>query len=109
MLEGEILVAEGHLSTGIKALQNAVIAEDQLRYDEPPDWIIPTRHALGAAQMRAGKWRDAEKTYKADLNKLPMNGWSLYGLLQSCERQGKKTESQLKHQQFMAVWSESEV
>ena len=109
MLEGEILIAEGHLSTGIKTLQNAVIAEDQLRYDEPPDWIIPTRHALGAAQMRAGKWRAAEKTYKADLDKLPMNGWSLYGLSQSLERQGKKTESQLQHQKFMAVWSESDV
>ena len=36
------------------ALRAAVALEDTLLYDEPPDWIQPVRHALGAALVAAG-------------------------------------------------------
>src|SRR5262249_56374952 len=36
MLEGEILVREGKMEAGIKALRAAVAKEDKLRYSEPP-------------------------------------------------------------------------
>ena len=40
-LEGEILVREGKMEAGIKALRAAVAKEDKLRYSEPPAWVVP--------------------------------------------------------------------
>jgi len=57
-----------------------MLANDALRYDEPPAWMIPARHVLGAALMKVGKAAQAEQVYRADLAKLPDNGWSLFGL-----------------------------
>jgi hypothetical protein len=52
MLAGEILVRNGKLDEGLSELSVAVNAEDALRYDEPPGWILPVRHSLGANLMQ---------------------------------------------------------
>ena len=53
------------------------------RYSEPPDWILPARHSLGAALMQERRFAEAEQVYRDDLARLPENGWSLFGLAQS--------------------------
>ena len=55
-MRGEILYRAGKIEEGLSALREAVALEDRLRYDEPPDWIIPVRHALGAALLKAGNF-----------------------------------------------------
>jgi hypothetical protein len=52
MVEGEILIREGKLDQGFAELRAAIKLEDALRYDEPPGWLIPVRHSLGASLMR---------------------------------------------------------
>jgi tetratricopeptide (TPR) repeat protein len=89
MLEGEILIREGRIDAGIDSLRAAVAAEDLLRYDEPPGWLIPVRHTLGAALFNAGRHAQAEQVYRDDLARLPNDGWALYGLAQSLARQDK--------------------
>src|SRR4051794_40645187 len=76
MLEGEILVAEGKIDEGVRQLQSAVAQEDSLKYDEPPGWLIPVRHSLGAVLMNQGRFTEAEKVYPEDLARIPENGWS---------------------------------
>lgn len=49
VLEGEILYREGKVDAGLDKLREAVAGEDALAYGEPPSWIQPVRHALGAA------------------------------------------------------------
>src|SRR5439155_11228478 len=83
LLDGEILIREGKADEGIAQLRAAVAREDKLRYSEPPDWIHPVRHALGAALLAAGKPDEAERVYREDLAKQPKNGWSLFGLARS--------------------------
>jgi tetratricopeptide (TPR) repeat protein len=85
MLEGEILVREGKLDQGLAELRTAVNAEDALHYDEPPGWLLPVRHSLGANLMQAGRFAEAEQVYRDDLARLPENGWSLFGLARSLE------------------------
>jgi tetratricopeptide (TPR) repeat protein len=104
MLEGEILYREGKVDDALAALREAVQREDQLRYIEPPDWIQPVRHALGATLMDAGYYQDAEDVYRADLVRHPQNGWSLHGLSQSLRAQGKGTEADAVLSQFKAAW-----
>jgi tetratricopeptide (TPR) repeat protein len=109
MLEGEILVREGNMEVGIKALQSAIAKEDQLRYSEPPDWVVPVRHALGAFLLHDGQSAEAEAVYREDLRRWPDNGWSLHGLWASLEAQGKKTEAAKVRARFDEIWKHADL
>lgn len=109
MLEGEILVRDGNPDAGVAKLRAAVAAEDALRYDEPPGWILPVRHSLGATLMNAGRFAEAESVYRADLARLPENGWSLYGLARSLEAQRKAKEAAQVAARFEKVWARADL
>ena len=109
MLEGEILYREGKVEESLAALREAVKKEDALKYDEPPDWGMPVRHALGATLLQAGKAAEAEQAYREDLRRWPQNGWSLFGLAQALEVQGKAQEAAEVKAQFEKVWQRADV
>jgi tetratricopeptide (TPR) repeat protein len=104
MLDGEILFRDGKTDRGLARLHDAVHAESQLRYDEPPDWIIPVRHALGAALLTVGRVQEAEQVYRDDLARWPDNGWSLFGLHRALKLQGRDTEAAAVQTRFQATW-----
>jgi tetratricopeptide (TPR) repeat protein len=109
MLEGEILVAEKKLDAGIAELQTAVKEEDALKYDEPPAWMIPIRHSLGAVLMKMRRFAEAEQVYRDDLARLPENGWSLFGLAESLRQQQKNTEEVTAlNDKFAKTWAKSD-
>jgi tetratricopeptide (TPR) repeat protein len=107
LLEAEIQFHAGNTEAALAAAGEAVNLEDSLRYDEPPDWILPTRHVLGAMLLEGGRAEEAEKTYREELVKYPDNGWSLVGLARSLEAQ-KKDAGDLRRR-FAAVWKEGDV
>jgi tetratricopeptide (TPR) repeat protein len=109
MLNGEILVREGDLDGGLAELRKAVAAEDALNYDEPPGWILPVRHSLGANLMQAGRYAEAEQVYRDDLAHLPENGWSLYGLARCLQLQGKRNEAPAIQTRFQKVWANADM
>jgi tetratricopeptide (TPR) repeat protein len=109
MLNGEILVREGDLDGGLAELRKAVGAEDALNYDEPPGWILPVRHSLGANLMQAGRYAEAEQVYRDDLAHLPENGWSLYGLARCLQLQGKRNEASAVQTRFQKVWANADM
>ena len=80
LLEAEIWASEGEYNTSIFLLKEAVVIEDSLNYNEPPDWFFSVRHHLGAIQNRAELYTGAIITYNEDLSKLPKNGWAQHGL-----------------------------
>ena len=109
-LEGEILVAEGKLDDALTHLREALKLEDSLRYDEPPSWMIPLRHVIGATLMKADRFVEAEQVYREDLSRLPDNGWSLYGLAQSLRRQGKNaSERRAVEARFRTIWAKADL
>jgi predicted Zn-dependent protease len=83
--------------------------EDALKYDEPPAWMIPIRHSLGAVLMKARRYAEAEQVYRDDLARLPDNGWSLYGLADSL-RQQKKSEDEAAavNAKFAKTWAKAD-
>jgi tetratricopeptide (TPR) repeat protein len=109
VLRGELLFRSGRREEGIAALREAVAREDKLRYDEPPDWIQPVRHALGAALLSAGRFAEAETAFREDLEKLPDNGWGLYGLQRALALQKKRAEAAAVEKRFEAVWSRADL
>lgn len=110
MVEGEILVCEGKLDDGLAHLRDALQIEDSLGYDEPPSWMIPLRHLVGATLMRAGRFEEAEQVYREDLRRLPDNGWSLQGLVESLERQNKNPdERRALETRFQKIWAKADL
>lgn len=109
MLEGEILVAEKKLDAGIAELQTAMKEQDALKYDEPPAWMIPIRHSLGAVLMKMRRFAEAEQVYRDDLTRLPDNGWSLFGLTESLRAQNKnEDEVTALNAKFQKTWAKSD-
>ncbi|MEX2126463.1 MAG: hypothetical protein WD795_21390 [Woeseia sp.] len=90
ILDGEILWAEGDLGGAIAAFERATELEDRLDYDEPEPLPFAARHWLGAALLEAGRYEDAERAYRADLEVHPLNGWSLFGLKAALSAQGQR-------------------
>lgn len=74
-------------------LQEAVIKQDQLDYNEPPAWYMPTRQLLGAALLKEKKYKEAEDHFKKALQKLQRNGRLLYGLELSLQGQGRVVDA----------------
>jgi tetratricopeptide (TPR) repeat protein len=110
MVEGEILIAEGKIDSGIEQLRAAIQKEDALKYDEPPGWLIPVRHSLGAVLMKQKRFADAEQIYRDDLVRLPENGWSLFGLAESLRRQQKNADEVAQTQtKFKKVWAKADL
>ena len=89
LLEGEVLRADKQIDAAIAKFESAVAHDDALEYDEPEPLPFPARHWLGAALIEAGRFADAERVYREDLAQHPRNGWSLLGLKQAIEGQGR--------------------
>jgi tetratricopeptide (TPR) repeat protein len=110
MIEGELLIAEGKLDPGLDELRAALMLQDGLKYDEPPSWMIPLRHTIGANLMAAGRFAEAEQVYRDDLKRLPENGWALLGLSQALAAQQKDGEElQSTRARFEKVWAKADV
>src|SRR6516162_2396148 len=108
MVEGEILIAEGQIDSGIEQLRAAIQKEDALKYDEPPGWLIPVRHSLGAVLMKQQRFAEAEQVYRDDLARWPENGWSLFGLAESLRKQKKNVDEVAQTQaKFEKIWAKA--
>ena len=97
-------MAEGHNEEALRDLEDAVRLEDALAYDEPSDWFFPVRHLLGAQLMRDGKFREAERVYRDDLERHPGNGWALFGLQQALKAEGRVAEAKATGTEFEKAW-----
>jgi tetratricopeptide (TPR) repeat protein len=109
LLDGEILYRAGDHEASFATLREAVRREDALNYDEPPDWIQPVRHALGAALLQSGKYAEAEAVFLEDVERWPRNGWSLFGLGRALRLQGRDDEAGKVEGTYAEVWKASDV
>ncbi len=109
MLAGQIAARRGEIERSLRHLETAVRMEDGFNYIEPPDWLLPVRHWLGAVLLEAGRPGEAEVVYWEDLRRNPENGWSLFGLLQSLRAQGKIQKATQVEERFKKAWARSDV
>jgi tetratricopeptide (TPR) repeat protein len=109
LLQGDIALASGSTAAALTHFRRAVDLQDGLPYTEPPFWYYPTRQSLGAALLTAKRAAEAEAVYRKDLEEYPHNGWSMFGLIQSLEAQGKSSEAAETREMFEHVWGEADI
>ena len=107
-IAGEIALQRGDLREAAELLERAAEIEDTLGYGEPPQWLQPVRHTLGAVYLASGRPEDAERVYREDLAKWRNNGWSLYGLSRALEAQGRTAEARQVKEQYADAWERAD-
>ena len=109
VLAGEIEALKGNLTLSAEHFEKALNYEDELPYNEPAEWYIPTRQSYGAMLLKAKKYKRAEEVFRSDLSYYPNNGWSLMGLYQSLIGLDKTEEAKKVKEQFEIAWRNSDI
>jgi tetratricopeptide (TPR) repeat protein len=104
LLAAEIARSRHDDKAAIDSLKQAVAAEDALNYSEPPPWYPPVRPTLGRVLLENKDFAEAEKLFRADLEKTPRDARALAGLRDCFNAQGRKYEAEQIDQQFHAAW-----
>src|SRR6266853_1007634 len=109
LLAGMIARSRHDDKGAIDSLTQAVAAEDALNYSEPPPWYPPVRQMLGRVLLEAKQFPEAEKVFRADLEKNPRDGRALFGLRDCLKAQDRQYEADQIDQQFRAAWKFADV
>jgi tetratricopeptide (TPR) repeat protein len=107
-IAGEIALQKGKWDEAARLLEKAAVIEDTLGYGEPPLWLQPVRHTLGAVYLKSCRYAEAERVYREDLAQWRDNGWSLYGLSRALEEQGRTDEALAVKREYDRVWAGAE-
>jgi tetratricopeptide (TPR) repeat protein len=107
-LQADLALSEGRFAVALSDLRRTVQIEDALEHDEPHLWLAPTRHAYGAALLAAGRTAEAERVFEQDLRHYPDNGWSLAGLRQAQQLQGRVAAARDTDARARAAWREAD-
>lgn len=109
ILQGVIAEEKGKLTIAVDLLKEAMEKENGMLYNEPRDWLLPARHYLGNALLKAKQYAEAEKVFRKDLEINPNNAWALTGLQKALTKLGKKNEVISVQQKLKKANSESDI
>jgi hypothetical protein len=109
VLDARVAWARDERARAIALWTQAVDAVDRLPYDEPPVWYYPARESLGAALLLATQPAAAERVFRADLERHPRNGRSLFGLHESLVEQKKDVDARWVKRELEEAWKDADV
>ena len=72
-------------------------------------WHSPARQPLGSALLELGRPAQAESVFREDLERVPENGWSLYGLALALEAQERVDEASAVRTRFESAWARADI
>lgn len=96
---------KGDLDGAAKLFRQAAVLEDGLAYMEPAYWYYPIRQSLGAVLLQKGDTEGAEQAFRASLNRVPNNGWALYGLSEVYKKRGDDKRAAATEQLLSKAWA----
>ena len=108
VLRAEFFSTENKFDESIALLKEAVVLEDALNYNEPPDWFFSIRHHLGAVLIESGTIDEAIEVYNKDLSWWPKNGWALHGLKNAYKLKKDLKSLHQVEEQLKIVWANSD-
>ncbi len=106
-LQAELALAQRRFEVALAHQAKAVAAAEKLDSREPPLMGAGTYLTLGHIQSQAGRFGDAEKTFRQDLLARPASGWALRGLEQALRAQGREAEAAKYRAELQRSWSQA--
>lgn len=104
-LAAELAFADGKVDAALALQREAVEAALDANRAEPPMLASGPRLRLGAMQLRARRFAEAEQSFRADLARHPGGGWALQGLSRALAGQGKEAELRAVERQLAGSWA----
>ena len=108
LMSAKIAAAKNDKKAAVELLRKAVVIEDSLNYDEPEDWYIPVRESLGRLLLESREYAEAEKVFRAELEKHRRSGRALFGLVESLKGQGKTHDAVFVQREFEVSWKNAD-
>lgn len=108
-IDAKIAESEGKTSEAIKFLQQAVNEQNSVFYNESPISFFSARQQLGALFLKLRQYKEAEQTYREDINKIPNSSRSLFGLKESLKGQSKFYDLYWIDQAFQQAFKYSDI
>jgi tetratricopeptide (TPR) repeat protein len=108
VLEAHIAQSRKDYAAAEKHFSMAAQIHDNFNYIEPPEWPFPVYESMGAMLLAGGKATEAERAYRADLERNPRSGRSLFGLMQSLKAQGKNDAAREVEMEFKEAWKNAD-
>jgi tetratricopeptide (TPR) repeat protein len=108
LLDARLASARNDHKAAIGLLKKSVEAEDALLYMEPPDWFLPVRETLGGLLLQEGNAAEAERVFRADLDRNRRSGRSLLGLAASLRAQGKEHAARMVEIEYRRAWQKAD-
>jgi tetratricopeptide (TPR) repeat protein len=105
VIEARAAHASGDLERAAEQYRQAIVLEDNLAYMEPAYWYYPVRQSLGAVLLQQGDSEGAEKAFRDSLNRVPNNGWALYGLSEVYRKRGDAKRADATEQLLAQAWA----
>ena len=106
ILNARIEWAKKDKNATITSLISAVQKEDDLSYDEPPQWFTPAREAIGGAYLQNKQYGTALSVFEDALRLHPASGRALYGkirALQGLQRPQQEIDKIVKNE-YCPAW-----
>lgn len=107
-LRGSVLSVEGKHDEAFKLLNEAIEKEKNLGYWEPPHYTRPVLESLGAAYLRAGKFREAEQAFERILKLRPNSGFAFLGIARANAGANEKTKAARFQKEFLKAWQNAD-
>ncbi|HYX36038.1 MAG TPA: hypothetical protein VE954_23295 [Oligoflexus sp.] len=107
--KGELAFQKKDYQAAIQHLNRSIAIQDGLTYIEPPAWYHSVRLTLGKVYQSMGRYADAERTFKEDLQYFPKNGWALFGLYKSMVAQNNLVAADQIYDEFVTAWQYADV
>lgn len=107
-LAGRVAELRGDNKQAMGHFEKAVTTEDAMPYMEPAYWPLPVRPAFGAFLLRSGEAPRAAAVFREDLQRMPRNAWSLFGLEQALRAQSQNDSANDVRRQFEQTWKRAD-
>ena len=107
-LDAALQYNQGNIQQAIEQIQQAVVIQDNLYYNEPPDWFFPIRETLAALLYKNQQYADAARIFSEDLNRHPRNGKALFGLWQSIKMLQQNTDALWVEREYETAWNNAD-
>ncbi len=108
-LYAKVALVNGDRSAAV-ALTNAALKQSEQDPGEPPELAPPgeRRETLGHLLYSLGRYKEAERAFRADLAVHPNNGRALFGLWHTLQAEGKAELARWAEAGFREAWAGSD-
>jgi len=107
-LQARILAREGKAAEAIAKLREGVEEEIKLGYSEPPLYPNPMEEVAGKVCLELKRWKEAEESFRAALERDPGSGRAYFGLMQAQQALGKDAEARDSFAKFVKAWAKAD-